>query len=74
MTQEITEEEKRLAEHPTLADDLGEDMDAIPADQFNHTSKDPDLLIDKGGFQSVLGDDLQELDLNQAGSETGGEV
>jgi hypothetical protein len=74
MTQGITDEEKRLAANPPVEDDLGEDIDAIPADEFDQERKDPDLLIDEGGFESVLGDDLQELDLNQPGPESGEEV
>ena len=73
MMQEITEEERRLAEDPPLADDLGDDADAEPADQFDQEPKDVPLLVDQGGFQSVLDDDLQELELNQPGQD-GGEV
>jgi hypothetical protein len=71
MPQEITEEEKQLAANPPIEDDLGEDMDAVPADQFNQEPKDPTLLDDKGSFQWVFDDDLQELDLNQPGPDTG---
>lgn len=74
MPQEITEEEKQLAANPPIEDDLGEDVDAVPADQFDQAPKDPPLLDDTGGFESVLGDDLQELDLNQPGPDTGEEV
>lgn len=71
MMQEITEEERRLAESPPLADDLGDDADAEPADRFDQEPKDVPLLIDQGGFQSVLDDDLQELELNQPGLDSG---
>jgi hypothetical protein len=74
MTQEITEEEKRLAADPPIEDDLGEDMDAVPADQFDQTPKDPPLLADMGGFEAVLDDGLEPLELNQPGSGTGEEV
>jgi hypothetical protein len=74
MPQELTEEEKQLAANPPIDDDLGEDTDAIPADQFDQAPTDPPLLVDQGGFESVLDDDLKELDLNQPGPDTGEEV
>ena len=74
MTQEITEEERRLAESPRLANDLGEDADAEPADLYDQESTDIELLVDVGGFEAVLGDDLQQLDLNEPGPEAEEEV
>ena len=74
MPQEITEEEKQLAANPPIEDDLGEDGDAIPADQFDNEATDPPLLEDRGGFEWVFGDDLQPLDLNEPAPDTGEEV
>ena len=74
MTQEITEEERRLAESPRLANDLGEAADAEPADLYDQESTDIELLVDVGGFEAVLGDDLQQLDLNEPGPEAEEEV
>jgi hypothetical protein len=74
MPQEITEEEKELAANPPVEDGLGEDTDAVPAEQFDKTPTDPPDLVDKGGFESVLDDDLRPLDLNEPGPDTGEEV
>jgi hypothetical protein len=74
MPQPITEEEQQLAAKEPTKDDRGEDMDAVPADQFDHTPKDPPLLQDTGGFEAVLEDDLRPLELNEAGPDTGEEV
>jgi hypothetical protein len=74
MPQEITEEEQQLAANPPIEDDLGEDSNAVPADQFDHTPKGADPFDDRGGFEAVLDDDLQGLDLDQPGPDTGEEV
>jgi hypothetical protein len=74
MPHAITEEEKQLAANPPIEDDLGEDNDAVPAETFDHTPKDPPLLDDTGGFETVLDDDLRPLVLNEAGPDTGEEV
>lgn len=74
MTQEITEEEKRLAENPPLEQDLGEDADAIPADQFDESAKDVDLVSEEANFVQVLDDDLASDDLTKPGPEGDGEV
>jgi hypothetical protein len=74
MPQEITEEEQQLAAKEPTEDDLGEDRDAVPADQFDQTPKDSPVLQDKGDSEPILGDDLERLVLTQPSSETGEEV
>jgi hypothetical protein len=74
MPQESTEEEQQLAAKEPTKDHLGEDMNATPADQFDQTPKDPPLLEDTGGFETVLDNDLRPLELNEAGPDAGEEV
>jgi hypothetical protein len=72
--QEITDEEQQLAANPPIEDDLGEDEDALSADQLPQERTDPNPLDDSGGFEAVLDDDLKPLDLNEPASDTGEEV
>jgi hypothetical protein len=73
MPQEITENETEDAANSQVEVDLGEDEDALPDDQLPHEATDPPLIEDRGGFESVLDDDLQQLDLNEPAPDTGGE-
>jgi hypothetical protein len=67
--QEITHEEQQLADNPHVEEGLGEDADAIPADQLPQERTDPLPLDDSGGFEAV-----EHLELNEPASGTGEEV
>jgi hypothetical protein len=71
MTQPITDEERQLAENPPVEPDLGEDADAEPADNFDQSAKDVDLVSEQDSFVAVLDDSLEADDLTKPGLDNG---